>query len=507
MNVKKILTIFSLVLALFPLGASAATVRPGYQWFNKKPIWTDGPVLPSININAQTRKKFVYNSETIVGSVVPVFPTNANVIFISTVSYPDNGLASYKIYTYHLKKGTARLMLEETARLDAGAAYSYEPIGMDGKRLVLRRVDSSPHPLLPCEPTIDWYLYTYRYNLVSVNVYDKVPRFNTYALPRDIFNRGLNTATACESEIVNETAVSNNAFGNNLEVGVGVNSLGLPEIAGCQMYSADSLWNKDISSSNRLAESQSFIDSLGNQNKLNAGFGSDVASGIPYNVIGKNTNWYDVRLMTGKAFSNPGPYPIPNDPLIEAGSNRRMIVLDNNSCYYYEFLNARRGSSDNSWVADLISVFYLKANWLRPQKWPAATASGVQLLPGLVKYDEVESGLIRHPLIFTAPNIQKKFLDPATAGGSVDNGSLPAFGARFRLKSEYDTSQLPFQARVIAESLKKYGMILADYGTPWTIMGASDPRWNDQQLSALKKIPGSAFDVIYSGAFTRIWFE
>lgn len=506
---KKFIYALAFLALSLPVAASASTVRPGYQMYNQNITWnTNGPSLPVLNISGAARQQLIHNSETIVGSVLPLFPTNPNIVFISTVSAPDNGLRSFKIYTYHILKGTLRLYLEETGRADAGAAYSYEPIGVDGSKLVLRRIDSAPAATLPCNPTIDWYLYSYRYNLVDVNTLSKKPRFETYALPRDIFTRGQQVQMACAAvDYTDANQPPNYHVGNNLQVGVDFTADGIPSIAGCQVYPNNSVWNKDISAANVRAESQNYVTEIGAEKKLNVGFGSDAATGIPYNVIGQNTNWGDVRLMSGKQFSNPGPYPIPNEPLIEAGAARRMIVLDNTSCYYYEFLNARRDGNANVWIADLISVFYMKADWLRPQKWPAATASGIQLLPGLLKYDEVAADSVHHPLLFTAPSIQTKFIEPATAGGKTDNGKLPAFGAHFRLKSDYDTSRLPYQARVIAEALKKYGMIVADYGTPWTLMGTPDPRWNDKELQVLNKIPGSAFEVIDSGPFVHLWVE
>ena len=38
-------------------------------------------------------------------------------------------------------------------------------------------------------------------------------------------------------------------------------------------------------------------------------------------------------------------------------------------------------------------------------------------------------------------------------------------------------------------------MILADNGSNWYISGAPDPRWNDDELSTLKAIKGSSFEV------------
>jgi hypothetical protein len=67
----------------------------------------------------------------------------------------------------------------------------------------------------------------------------------------------------------------------------------------------------------------------------------------------------------------------------------------------------------------------------------------------------------------------------------------------------YDISKLPPQARVIAQAMKTYGIILADNGSPWFFQGASDPRFDDNQLNALKAIPGSAFQVVDTSGFVN----
>jgi hypothetical protein len=43
-------------------------------------------------------------------------------------------------------------------------------------------------------------------------------------------------------------------------------------------------------------------------------------------------------------------------------------------------------------------------------------------------------------------------------------------------------------------------MINADNGSNFFITGATDSRWNDNNLNQLKTIPGSAFQVVKSAA-------
>ncbi len=50
---------------------------------------------------------------------------------------------------------------------------------------------------------------------------------------------------------------------------------------------------------------------------------------------------------------------------------------------------------------------------------------------------------------------------------------------------------------MILRALKKYGMILADNGSPWYISGAPSPGWNDDLLvSELRRLKGSDFEAV-----------
>ena len=77
-------------------------------------------------------------------------------------------------------------------------------------------------------------------------------------------------------------------------------------------------------------------------------------------------------------------------------------------------------------------------------------------------------------------------------------------GTRLRLPAAYDLSGFSGGARVIAEALKRYGLIVADNGSNWYFSGSSDRRWDDDNLNQLKEIPGSAFEVVRSQAAAHV---
>ena len=69
-------------------------------------------------------------------------------------------------------------------------------------------------------------------------------------------------------------------------------------------------------------------------------------------------------------------------------------------------------------------------------------------------------------------------------------------GLRVRLKAGVNIAGLPRQARIVAQALKRYGMILADNGSPWYISGAPDRRWNNDALHLLDRLSGRDFEVV-----------
>jgi hypothetical protein len=145
-------------------------------------------------------------------------------------------------------------------------------------------------------------------------------------------------------------------------------------------------------------------------------------------------------------------------------------------------------------------VFDLRSDRLRPDTWTSADAAGLPILPGLVRWDEVQAGHIDHALRFTVSKTQRGFIHPAThQAGSTTDPNVAPMGARFRLKASFDLTAFHGAALVVLRALQRYGMFVADNGSNWFVSGATDSRWNDTDLDQLKTIAGSAFEVVTSG--------
>jgi len=276
-------------------------------------------------------------------------------------------------------------------------------------------------------------------------------------------------------------------------------------LAGCPLFPADNPWNEDISSLPLSANSNAYIAAIGAAKGLHPDFGENEDYGIPYNVVDGAVPKVAVKFDYADE-SDKGPYPIPARPLIEAGSDQHLLMLATNECKLYELYDASLNTVDRGpgWVAGSGAIWDLRSNALRPDGWTSADAAGLPILPGLVRYEEVNAGIINHAIRFTAPKTQRAYIHPAThfASSSTDP-SLPPMGLRVRLKAGYDISKLSPQAKVIATAMKKYGMILADNGSSWFFQGAYSPGWNDDDLNTLKNIPGSAFEAVNTGSLIK----
>jgi hypothetical protein len=202
--------------------------------------------------------------------------------------------------------------------------------------------------------------------------------------------------------------------------------------------------------------------------------------------------------------SDAGPYPIPPSAPIEGGpsssGDRHVLVVDRSDCTLYE-LFAAYPQSDGSWTAGSGAIYDLNSNALRPSGWTSADAAGLPILAGLVRYDEVAAGEIGHALRFTAPQTQRAFVWPARHYASNLTGAeYPPMGARFRLRADFDVSGYDAEVQVILRALQRYGMILADNGSPWYLSGAPDERWDNEVLRQLKDLQGSDFEAVDSSS-------
>jgi hypothetical protein len=276
-----------------------------------------------------------------------------------------------------------------------------------------------------------------------------------------------------------------------------------PTVGGCAIFPADNIWNTRIDALPRHARSDEYVAAIGSNATVHPDFGSglweDGPIGIPFVVVPAHQPLVDITFTDYGDESDAGPYPIPDGAPIEGGpdadGDRHVLVLQQGSCRLYELFYAF--PVENAWEASSGAVYDLASHDLRPAGWTSADAAGLPILPGLVRYDEVAGGEIRHAIRMTAPETQMAYVWPARHYASeITDPSYPPMGQRFRLRSDFPLEEYAPQVQVILRAMQRYGLILADNGSPWYISGAPDERWNNEMLRELKQLQGSDFEAV-----------
>ena len=275
-----------------------------------------------------------------------------------------------------------------------------------------------------------------------------------------------------------------------------------PTVGKCSVFPANNIWNTPVDQLSVSPSSSAWVTTIGPTKPVHADFGSGLYQGapigIPYITVPGTQQKYPVTFTYADE-SDPGPYAIPLNAPIEGGAqstgDRHTLSVDTDNCILYELYSAYPQAA--GWTAGSGAIFNLLSNALRPSGWTSTDAAGLPIFPGLLRYDEIAAGEIRHAIRFTVPQTQKAFVWPARHYASSQTGTqYPPMGARFRLRAGFDISGYSAANQVILRALKKYGMMLADNGSAWYISGAPDSRWDNDDLHKLGQVLGSDFEAV-----------
>ncbi|MFL6182556.1 MAG: hypothetical protein ACJ73J_09620 [Actinomycetes bacterium] len=271
-------------------------------------------------------------------------------------------------------------------------------------------------------------------------------------------------------------------------------------VAGCRVFPSNNYWNADISGLPKNRKSDAWIRHMSPRSELHPDFGraygdQPVPYGIPITVVGAAHRRVNVHFDYARE-SDRVRYPLGKDSKIEGGrrsdGDRHVIIVDKSKCRLYETWNTRK--RNGHWTAGSGAVWSLKRNALRPDGWTSADAAGLPILPGLLRWSEVKRGKVDHAIRFTTDITDNRYVWPARhRAGAVNNRNYPPMGARFRLKASFDMSGYGKRARVVLRAMQKYGLVLADNGSPWYFQGEATNKWPSSLISDLKRVPARAF--------------
>ena len=267
----------------------------------------------------------------------------------------------------------------------------------------------------------------------------------------------------------------------------------------CPIFPAGNVWNTRIDGRSVAANSSTMIAAIGLDRGLHMDFGSYAGYGIPYQVVSASTARSTVSLrvrrrVRPRRLSHPG------------------VAAHRGRC------RAPTGIATSSWSTGTVAGC---SSCSRPTV-PTARGTPAVARPGTCDRTRFARPAGRAPTRPACPSCPgssattrslparsatrcasrptgpgRRYIYPARhEAGTSTSTSLPPMGLRVRLKASYVTSGLSPQARVIAEALKRYGMILADNGSPWYISGASDARFDDDVLHELDDITGRDLEVV-----------
>ncbi len=177
-------------------------------------------------------------------------------------------------------------------------------------------------------------------------------------------------------------------------------------------------------------------------------------------------------------------------------------------------------TAEGDWIAGFGAVVDLAGTgvskpWMKAERSDlsaGARPSGVPLMAGLIRVDEVKAGRIDHALAFAYPMARTgKFLPPASMGlEAIDVGSerhvgLPV-GARIQLNPDFDieNTKLSPGAKVVARALQEYGAILVDHAGATVLFAEHGP----EQLEAWQGVlvPGD-LQLLFTPDFMSLNFR
>jgi hypothetical protein len=275
-------------------------------------------------------------------------------------------------------------------------------------------------------------------------------------------------------------------------------------VAALQVFPPDNPWNEDISQRPLLKNSKQMIAKIGPDKKF--AYNLD----MNYIIVPPHQKRIDVKFKGYPDESDKGPFPLPDDAPIEGwplhdkrtlaesqagaeNTDRHVIVVDPTNMMLYEFYQGRK--LPTGWECACEATFDLRSNKLRPAGWTSSDAAGLPIFPAIVRFDEVERGIVNHAMRFTVRNTRNAYVYPATHRASRQTDpDLPRMGERFRLRADFDVAGFSPHVQSILKGLKKYGMFVADNGGDWRLSVAPDERIKG--LDELRKVKGSDFEVI-----------
>ncbi len=247
-------------------------------------------------------------------------------------------------------------------------------------------------------------------------------------------------------------------------------------LAGCQAAPNDTVWNTRVDSLPLETNSATWITTLGTATS-NLGYSLDFGT----NVADHTTP------VTNESFSytplNNGTFVTPKWPNLKRQGgvftstktgDHHTLTVDTDNCTFYETYQdfpTPQACGGGTCTAES-GVAYRWSQYSLPNG--STDAASLLYAPTMLHLSEIKAGAVNHVLKFVlgrdlirGGSYAKPYW-PSLSGNSAPYGGANAlpYGARLRLRADFDISGFSPEAQVILTALKQYGMILSDATNP-----------------------------------------
>ncbi len=256
-------------------------------------------------------------------------------------------------------------------------------------------------------------------------------------------------------------------------------------LAGCPTAPNDTVFNMRVDKLPVEANSDTWINNADTL-ETQAGKSTSIGYGFDFgtNVADRNTP------VTNETFlytpQNNGPFVTPVWPYLKRQmgvftstktGDHHILTVDVDSCKFYELYQTfptPETCGTGTCTAES-GVAYSWSNYALPLDGGSTDAAGLLYGPTMLHLSEINAGAIHHALKFVLGTSLIRGGSyaapywPSMTGNSGGSGRSTAdfpYGARLRLKANYDISSFSRPAQAILTALKQYGMILSDATYP-----------------------------------------
>lgn len=271
---------------------------------------------------------------------------------------------------------------------------------------------------------------------------------------------------------------------------------------GCMMLPSDTVFNTPVATLPISPQSPSELSYLGS-NGISVLFqwGTNVVTNATPTVP---QYFYYTPSLNGTSFPIPALVDMKREEgafTRDGNNDHHLFIVNRSSCAFFE--TYQQFAADPSCVGCTAQSgwAYSATSYAAPLHG-TTDAAGLPLGPLTLHLAELESGMIKHALRFTACAgcVSSQNIWPAN-GSTGGQPGAPPMGSRLRLKATFDVSTFPPAAQAVLDALKQYGMFLADIGTTGQISASSDVTEDPvtvRQLATISdaNITAADFDIV-----------